>query len=465
MKMQPTSILPRRSSDNPRLTAKISMRKYVMRYASILFVCLVVSLMVGCAGGDQCQTDTDCDDGIWCNGTERCGSDPFFGLNRPVFRCRPAPFCPCGGNRFGPVRDCQELCNEEEMLCECDRLGCNDGRFCNGEETCATQADTGEAVCVAGTAPCAVGESCNEDTDTCNQSVACTSDADCDDGTRCTTDSCRPETGCSFVPVDCQQGEFCDPGTGACAPTLFSVTATENANISSTLITIDPTTASQTQVGPEGETIGMFAMDADPVSRLFYGVDQFDDAGPSVIHQIDPSTGISTPIATITQDGSTFQMCALAFSPDGTLYASKRVNWPQRGFEIGRVDLLAQTFESVMEETTENVTSIAGMDFSPSGVLYAVVKEQCPGFSSYTLATIDVGSAEITWIGPVTRYAIGDIDYASHGSIYATNFSWALIRIDPIDAMAKIVGFGELGALNGIASLPPTEVEPSNDGP
>jgi hypothetical protein len=40
---------------------------------------------------------------------------------------------------------------------------CDDGLFCNGAETCDASGS-----CQAGMDPCAAGETCNEDTDSCD---------------------------------------------------------------------------------------------------------------------------------------------------------------------------------------------------------------------------------------------------------------------------------------------------------
>ena len=48
------------------------------------------------------------------------------------------------------------------QVCTVD-ADCNDGYYCNGEETC----DVATAACMDGLSPCAENEICNEDTDTC----------------------------------------------------------------------------------------------------------------------------------------------------------------------------------------------------------------------------------------------------------------------------------------------------------
>jgi len=96
-------------------------------------------------------------------------------------------------------------------------LHCDDGLYCNGDETC-----TG-GTCEPGTPPvcddglfCNGAETCNEATETCDAGTSPT----CDDGVTCTVDTCTAGTdSCDNVPQDancpddgqfCNGAEFCD---------------------------------------------------------------------------------------------------------------------------------------------------------------------------------------------------------------------------------------------------------------
>jgi hypothetical protein len=108
-----------------------------------------------CVNG-ACQytyNSVPCDDGLFCNENETCTEG----------------FC-SGGNNV----DCSALtdecntgvCNEATDACEAqpasDGTACPDGQFCNGEETCQA------GVCAAGVEPCLDPcEQCDEDADTC----------------------------------------------------------------------------------------------------------------------------------------------------------------------------------------------------------------------------------------------------------------------------------------------------------
>lgn len=95
-----------------------------------------------------CQLDTDCDDGLYCNGDESCDANGF---------CQPgSPPCATG-----------DSCNEGADTCtappECySNADCDDALFCNGVERCDAAGS-----CQPGSDPCAAGDSCDENANMC----------------------------------------------------------------------------------------------------------------------------------------------------------------------------------------------------------------------------------------------------------------------------------------------------------
>jgi hypothetical protein len=75
--------------------------------------------------GTGCTTDADCDDGLFCNGQETCDGEA----------CVP-----------GTIVDCAD-----------------DGNFCNGQEYCDESAD----LCANGGDPCTEQQICDEESDSC----------------------------------------------------------------------------------------------------------------------------------------------------------------------------------------------------------------------------------------------------------------------------------------------------------
>lgn len=194
------------------------------------------------APGATCASNYDCQDGLYCNGIELCGTDGV---------CVAASRVPCEG---GPASG---VCDEDVDRCVgmCEALALGLPRFCP-------------------------------------PSARCTSAADCDDGDPCTTDSCIPpfgdSCGCQHFPgasaciadTDCANSVFCD-GTERCAPSAAGADCRGCAP--STMPTCNPTT----QVCDEATRTCMIAgcttpdVDGDGHRSIACGGDDCDDADAS----------------------------------------------------------------------------------------------------------------------------------------------------------------------------------------
>ena len=144
--------------------------------------------------GSDCVEDSDCDDGDFCNGVERCS----LGL------CYESPVVACPDDSVCATTSCDEEADEcvvepLEDLCGVDQIcdpktgcftpnecvldaDCTDGLLCNGEEACV------DGFCEPGPV------------------------AACDDAIQCTADTCDEETGgCQNVPdhARCLPTEIC----------------------------------------------------------------------------------------------------------------------------------------------------------------------------------------------------------------------------------------------------------------
>jgi hypothetical protein len=99
-------------------------------YTNILDVMVIIDRTLGrvnCCRNFECITDEDCDDGLYCSGTEICDAG-------------------------------SAVCQQGNDPCP------DDGLFCNGTESCR-EAD---GQCGSTGNPCASGTQCNEATDTCD---------------------------------------------------------------------------------------------------------------------------------------------------------------------------------------------------------------------------------------------------------------------------------------------------------
>lgn len=169
--------------------------------------------------GDRCVTclnDAQCNDGLFCNGAETC--------NLATGTCVPGTPPSCDDSVACTV----DACNPGTNSCTQtpDNGACNNGLYCDGEETC--NATLG---CQAGPAPncddtvaCTI-DTCNETTNTCDHSP---NHASCGDGLFCNgSETCDPINGCQLgTAPNCNDGVFCT--TDACDESLDACTHTTN---------------------------------------------------------------------------------------------------------------------------------------------------------------------------------------------------------------------------------------------
>jgi cysteine-rich repeat protein len=200
---------------------------------------------VGCTddscdeASDSCvndPNDANCpDDGAFCNGMEFC--DPANDCSSMGDPCPAGTVCDEGGDACVDAPGCGdgvldpgEECDDGNTMdgdccsatCQFEPSGssCEDGQFCNGEETCdgAGTCLPGEPVDCDDGIDCSV-DSCNEVDDVC-ESVA--NDSLCaDDGLFCTgQEVCDVFAGCVSTGDPCDRGEVCDEAAGACIPVV-----------------------------------------------------------------------------------------------------------------------------------------------------------------------------------------------------------------------------------------------------
>ena len=192
----------------------------------------------------ECLADADCDDGLFCNGSESCDSFGFCQNGADVDcgdaiacttdTCDPAMGCmnvpvdvACDDGNVCTADACNTVlgCTNDAIpnCCTAD-VDCDDLVFCNGTEAC--QAD----LCEPGSEPCP-GQNCDEATRSC---VDCQVDADCDDGNPCTDDVCA---GGACIhdnnEVDCDDGDACTTSdrcvNGVCTGILVEECCTADA--------------------------------------------------------------------------------------------------------------------------------------------------------------------------------------------------------------------------------------------
>ncbi len=184
------------------------------------------------AGNGTCSNvAVNCDDGLFCNGTESC--DTSTGCFNNADAPNPNDNVPC------TIDSCQELGGGAGQIVNApNNLACSDNKFCNGEEVCDQTSG-----CIPGTAPtqddgiACTDDGCDEINDTitntpnhasCANGVFCDGDEICDvaqngcvagpirvidDQVACTDDSCDEVNDVVVNAPDhakCQDGLYCN---------------------------------------------------------------------------------------------------------------------------------------------------------------------------------------------------------------------------------------------------------------
>ena len=135
----------------------------------------------------ECTTAADCDDGLYCNGTESCVGSV----------CQPGEPVVCNDN----ISCTDDSCDENTDLCShiANNANCDDGFFCTGTEICDPDND-----CTSGSNPCTGNEVCNDITDTCDIPV-CNNNG-----------TCELNEDCFNCPDDCISGTTEGTDCNAC---------------------------------------------------------------------------------------------------------------------------------------------------------------------------------------------------------------------------------------------------------
>lgn len=130
----------------------------------------------------ECELNTDCDDGVFCNGKEYCEDHE---CKKSYSEACPSDGLFCNGT---------EACNESEKKCKAtDIPKCtDDGYFCNGDEYCNEQTDS----CSHAGNPCEELEVCNDATDSCDLDLSDDDDDQEDDDSDEKTDNDDDDDDC-----------------------------------------------------------------------------------------------------------------------------------------------------------------------------------------------------------------------------------------------------------------------------
>lgn len=138
----------------------------------------------------ECNTDSECDDNIFCNGTEVC-SEGFCQKNFDALPCAQDGNTSCKSNVCNEdTKSCEMMPRPDGFFCGTTKNLCFERKTCQqGEcvESGATDCSKYDSVCSEGT--------CNSKTGECEK-VALNEGDSCDDGLFCTVDAICSEGSC-----------------------------------------------------------------------------------------------------------------------------------------------------------------------------------------------------------------------------------------------------------------------------
>ena len=209
-----------------------------------------------------CDGPEDCDDGNFCNGVEQC--IPGHDLDSDGDGCIAGPLPRCGDDLPCTTDTCDEtdsacIANQDEASCckhrplECPDSGnctvgscaecnpsvdrfcepdghkcvytpddtqCDNGLFCDGEETCSLTASCECCIEDVGCTPAPAGSPCPEGLLQCSPGCITGTPPDCADVSGCTVDTCDQTDAtcdanqdsvscCKHTPLDCSDGIEC----------------------------------------------------------------------------------------------------------------------------------------------------------------------------------------------------------------------------------------------------------------
>jgi hypothetical protein len=221
------------------------------------------------------------------------------------------------------------------------------------------------------------------------------------------------------------------------------------------LATIDSSTGQVDIVGHIGFGVEDFTF--SPTGELYAAASTVcllhDSA--SILIKVDIHTGAATVIGPI----GFYDVDALDFAPDGTLYAA---------------DALTNTFIKINPITGAGTAIglfgydfIGGMDFAPDGVLYGSAMSTFGGHGPGDLVTFDLAAGNATTIGSIGFSTVEGLAFAPDGTLYGISAAFGggtgeLIAIDiHTGAGHPIVLPSPLTLMDGLAIVPPTNTSPT----
>ena len=168
-------------------------------------------LIESLAESQSCASDAECDDGVYCNGEERCISGA----------CQSSPSVDCSSlNSQCNAGICDEASDSCVLQNANEGFACDDGLYCNVGETCQSGACAGGSQRICPNDPQCGTSACDEDTNSCINNPVPDGTA-CDDNLFCTVNDLCVSGSCTGSSMDCSDNvvctvDSCDETNDAC---------------------------------------------------------------------------------------------------------------------------------------------------------------------------------------------------------------------------------------------------------
>jgi hypothetical protein len=176
----------------------------------------------------DCLVNADCDDGNFCT-DDICNAGTCQNPNNAAAcddgdACTTNDTCSGGACVGGPPPNCDDgnVCTDDSCDSATGCVNTNNVAACDDGDACTTNDTCAAGICVGGAPPnCDDGNVCTDDS--CDTATACVNNnnvAACNDGDACTTnDTCAAGACVGGAPPNCDDGnvctdDSCDPATG-----------------------------------------------------------------------------------------------------------------------------------------------------------------------------------------------------------------------------------------------------------
>lgn len=187
------------------------------------------------------------------------------------------------------------------------------------------------------------------------------------------------------------------------------------------LYNVDPATCAVTAIGAMGVSITGLAQAPD---GTLYATEstQYNSLSDSRLLQIDPLSGVATPVGTLTDSGGSFVHGAM---PDAMFVGSTLYAWTEETDDLTTVNTATGEVTVVGDTGQGSLSAGSGLSTDAGGTSWVIPCSGCGGSgpgAGGALYTVDLGTGVITHVVDLSGDIQGNIDamsFAADGTLYA----------------------------------------------